>query len=119
MTKTLADLQTLCSNLGLVIAPQQRPAKDPYILALRDHFWAKDNPGKPLPEQIAPMLLADADGGVIVRRGGGSAWRRSHCEAHNRTRPRSWTMGAPIARSREVPRCTPIWSYGPRSAAAC
>lgn len=59
MTKTLAELQTLCSQLGIVVPPHRRPAKEPYLHALRDHFWAKENPGKPLPEQIEPMLLED------------------------------------------------------------
>ena len=62
MTKTLAELQALCILHGIVVAPQQRPAKERYILALRDHFWAKDNPGMPLPEQIEPMLLGDWNG---------------------------------------------------------
>lgn len=59
MTKTLAELQALCDQHGLVVPPQRRPAKEPYLLALRDHLWAKEHPGVPLPEQIEPMLLED------------------------------------------------------------
>jgi ATP-dependent DNA ligase len=59
MTKTLAELQTLCSQLGIDVPLQRRPAKEPYVHALRNHFWVKENPGKPLPEQIEPMLLGD------------------------------------------------------------
>src|SRR5262245_26946420 len=60
MTKTLAELRTLCDTYGLAVAPQP-PAKEPYIHALRDHFWQKENPGQPLPEQIEPMLLRNWD----------------------------------------------------------
>ena len=59
MTKTLAELQALCDQHGIVVPPQRRPAKDPYVQALRDHFWATGNPGQLLPEQIEPMLLGD------------------------------------------------------------
>lgn len=59
MTKTLAELQSLCLQHDIVVPPQRRPAKEPYLLALRDHFWAKENPAQPLPEQIEPMLLGD------------------------------------------------------------
>ena len=59
MTKTLAELQALCNQHGIVVPPQRRPAKEPYLLALRDHLWAKEYPGQPLPEQIEPMLLGD------------------------------------------------------------
>lgn len=59
MTKTLAELQALCHQHGIVVPPQRRAAKEPYLLALRDHFWEKENPGQPLPEQIEPMLLGD------------------------------------------------------------
>ena len=59
MTKTLAELQALCLQHGIVVPPQRRPAKEPYLLALRDHIWAKENPDRPLPEQIEPMLLGD------------------------------------------------------------
>ncbi|MBX9628708.1 MAG: hypothetical protein K2X82_33245 [Gemmataceae bacterium] len=59
MTKTLAELQALCRELGIVVAPPRRAAKEPYLLALRDHHWARENPGRPLPEQIEPMLLGD------------------------------------------------------------
>lgn len=59
MTKTLAELQSLCHKHDIVVPPHKRPAKDPYLLALREHFWAKENLGRPLPEQIEPMLLGD------------------------------------------------------------
>ena len=58
MTKTYAELQALCIQHDHVVPSQRRPAKEPYILALRDHFWASDNPGVPLPA-IEPMLLAN------------------------------------------------------------
>jgi ATP-dependent DNA ligase len=59
VTKTLAELQSLCGQLGIVVTQPRRPAKEPYVHALRHHFWAKENPGQPLPEQIEPMLLSD------------------------------------------------------------
>lgn len=59
MTKTLAELQALCHQHGIAVPPQRRPAKEPYLLALRDHLWAAERPGVPLPEQIEPMLLGD------------------------------------------------------------
>ncbi len=59
MTKTLAELQSLCLRYGVAVPPQRRPAKGPYLLALRDHLWATEHPGVPLPEQIEPMLLGD------------------------------------------------------------
>lgn len=59
MTKTLAELQALCDQHGIVVPPQRRAARGPYLLALRDHLWAKEYPGQPLPEQIEPMLLGD------------------------------------------------------------
>lgn len=59
MTKTLAELQALCDQHGIVVPPLRRAAKEPYLLALRDHFWAKDNPDLRLPEQIEPMLIRD------------------------------------------------------------
>jgi ATP-dependent DNA ligase len=61
VTKTLAELQTLCCQLGIAVLPQRRARKDAYIEALRWHFWTKDNPGVPLPEHIEPMLLANWD----------------------------------------------------------
>lgn len=59
VTKTLAELQAHCVQHGIVVPPQRRQAKEPYILALRDHFWAKEYPDQPLPVQIEPMLLGD------------------------------------------------------------
>lgn len=59
MTKTLAELRALCRQHDIVVPPQRRPAKEPYLHALRDHFWAAEHPGVPLPEQIEPMLLGD------------------------------------------------------------
>jgi ATP-dependent DNA ligase len=61
VTKTLADLQALCDRLGIIVPPGRRPAKEPYLHALRGHFWAQEYPGLPLPEQIEPMLLGDWD----------------------------------------------------------
>jgi len=57
--KTLAELQSLCSEVGLKATSAGRPSKGPYVEALRQHFWDTDNPGQPLPEQIEPMLLCD------------------------------------------------------------
>jgi len=59
MTKTLAELQALCIRHEIPVSDQKRPAKEPYLMALRGHFWAKENPGQPLPEQIEPTLLGD------------------------------------------------------------
>lgn len=59
MTKTLAELQDLCDRLGIVVPPRTRAAKEPYLHALRDHFWKQEHPGRPRPEQIEPMLLGD------------------------------------------------------------
>lgn len=59
MTKTLTELQKLCTQHGIDIPPQRRAAKEPFLLALRDHFWAKENPDQPLPVQTEPMLLGD------------------------------------------------------------
>lgn len=59
MTKTLAELQTLCRQATIEVGPQRRPSKEPYIQALRDHFWSSESPGRSLPEQIEPMLLGD------------------------------------------------------------
>lgn len=59
MTKTLAELKALCNQLGIIVPPPKRAAKDPYLQALRDHFWEMEHPDCPLPEQIEPMLLGD------------------------------------------------------------
>ena len=78
MTKTLADLQSLCNQHGIDIPPQRRAAKEPYLLALRDHFWATENPEQPLPVQIEPMLLGDwsdlEDSDAIVIEQDESGW---------------------------------------------
>ena len=59
MTKTLAQLQSLCHQHSINVAPQRRPSKEPYIQALRDRLWSQENSERPLPEQIEPMLLGD------------------------------------------------------------
>lgn len=59
MFKTFVELQTLCFQYGLVVPPQRRPAKGPYVHALRDSLWAREHPDLPLPEQIDPMLLGN------------------------------------------------------------
>jgi ATP-dependent DNA ligase len=59
VTKTLAELQSLCDRLGIVVPPRKRAAKEPYLHALRSHFWEQEHPDSPLPEQIEPMLLGD------------------------------------------------------------
>src|SRR4051812_25559241 len=45
VTQTLAELQAMCHQLSIDIPPQRRPAKEPYLHALRDPIWAKENPG--------------------------------------------------------------------------
>lgn len=57
--KTLAELHTECAELGITIEVNGRPSKEPYIAALRNHHWAREHPGEPLPSQVSPMLLAD------------------------------------------------------------
>ena len=57
--KTLAELQDACGDLGLVVESTGRPNKEVWITALRRHFWERDDPGQPIPEQIEPMLLGD------------------------------------------------------------
>ena len=68
MVKALSDLKTLCDELGLAVPPQTRPAKEPYIFALREALWAREHSNEPLPEQVGPMLLGDwADLAVVGR----------------------------------------------------
>lgn len=57
--KTLAKLQAECFTLGLPVRLTDRPSKETYIRALRNHHWRTDYPGQSMPEQIQPMLLAD------------------------------------------------------------
>src|SRR6202034_4237597 len=57
--KTLAELQAECAALGISILSKGRPGKEAYLVALREHHWHRDYPGRPLPPQIMPMLLAD------------------------------------------------------------
>lgn len=59
--KTLSELQCECSGLGIAVETVGRPSKEPYINALRDHFWKSQHPGIPLPTQILPMLLRSWD----------------------------------------------------------
>jgi bifunctional non-homologous end joining protein LigD len=59
VTKTLAELRQLCAQYGIAVPPQRRPAKEPYVLALRDYSWSKEYADRPLPEQVEPMLLGD------------------------------------------------------------
>lgn len=68
--KTLAELQTECASLGIGVAATGRASKEPYLAALRDHYWRKDHPGEPLPAQILPMLLGsweDLDEGAAQK----------------------------------------------------
>ena len=57
--KTLAALQTECAHLGIVTPSNGRSSKQPWITALRDHYWKQTHPHLPLPTQIQPMLLSD------------------------------------------------------------
>ncbi len=59
MTKSLLELVRRCNELRLTVHAQRRLAKEPYVAALRSHFWEIENPGEPLPEQVQPMLLSD------------------------------------------------------------
>lgn len=59
--KNLAELQVECAALGLTVETNGRASKEPYILALRDHYWRLDHGDQPLPPQAAPMLLANWD----------------------------------------------------------
>jgi len=76
--KSLAALQALCLDLGITVMPTARPSKEPYIDALRQHFWRQEHPGVPLPEQIEPMLLDDwrdlDDAEAEAIHGNGSGW---------------------------------------------
>jgi ATP-dependent DNA ligase len=57
--KTVAELQSACSDHGINVETQGRASKEPYIAALRDYHWLKDHPDEPLPPQISPMLLGN------------------------------------------------------------
>ena len=57
--RTLAALKDECRTLGLTVEMTGRQAKANCLEALRSHYWEADHPGKPLPEQIEPMLLKD------------------------------------------------------------
>lgn len=76
--KSLAALQALCLDLAVTVMPTARPSKEPYIAALRQHFWELEHPGVPLPEQIEPMLLGDwrdlADDEVASIEADNSGW---------------------------------------------
>lgn len=57
--KSLSELQHECERYGLDVANAKRPSRSTYLVALRDHLWQRDHPGKPLPDQLMPMLLQD------------------------------------------------------------
>src|SRR5258708_38948337 len=57
--KTLVELQATCRDLGLIVETIGRPNKEGWIAALRQHYWDRDHPGQPLPEQLEPMLMGD------------------------------------------------------------
>ena len=57
--KTLVELQAECASLAIRVEADGRASKQPFVTALRDHFWYKDHPGRPLPAQVTPMLLSD------------------------------------------------------------
>ena len=56
--KTLAELQLLCQERGISVDAARR-GKEPYIEALRNHFWQQEFGDQRLPSQITPMLLSD------------------------------------------------------------
>lgn len=63
--KNLAELQAECAALGIKVEDHGRPSKEPFVSALREHYWRQDHPGEPLPSQVMPMLLGsweEADG---------------------------------------------------------
>lgn len=55
--KTFTELQAECQAVGIVVEVKGRRDKSPFIAALREYHWRKEHPEKPLPPQIAPMLL--------------------------------------------------------------
>lgn len=57
--KNLAELQAECATLGIKVETKGRASMEPYVDALRDHYWRKDHGDQPLPAQTAPMLLAN------------------------------------------------------------
>ncbi len=62
--RTLAELQAECAGLGLAVTSGGRPSKEAYVAALREHYWHREYPERPLPPQVLPMLLgvwADLD----------------------------------------------------------
>lgn len=61
MARSLAELKSLCKQACLtVIQSGNREAKSDFELALRDHIWAKINPGQEMPEQFEPMLARNS-----------------------------------------------------------
>lgn len=59
--KNLAELQAECATLGIKVETKGRASKEPYIVALREYHWRKDQFDEPLPAQIMPMLLGSWD----------------------------------------------------------
>lgn len=55
--KTLAELQTECSTLGLTVTEVGgRRSKEPFIAALQAYHWHKDHPDQPIPPQIRSIV---------------------------------------------------------------
>jgi len=57
--RTLAELQAQCAGLGIAVTSGGRPSKEAYVAALREHYWHREHPQRPLPPQVLPMLLGD------------------------------------------------------------
>jgi len=55
--KNIADLRAECAALGIKVEAVGRTSKEPYIAALREHHWQRDDLDEPLPSQTMPMLL--------------------------------------------------------------
>jgi hypothetical protein len=59
MSPRLNDLKKECLSLGLDVEPGPKPAKEPYLQALRDCYIKRDYPNGLPYEEINPMLAYD------------------------------------------------------------
>jgi len=59
MSQKLSELKKECQALGLDVKPGSKPAKEPYLQALRDHYAKRDFPNGLPYEEINPMLAYD------------------------------------------------------------
>jgi ATP-dependent DNA ligase len=59
MPQRLSDLKKECLALGLDVKPGLKPAKEPYLQALRDHYIKRDYPNGLPYEELTPMLCYD------------------------------------------------------------